>query len=342
MNIERSECVYYPGPVPCDRAVLTVLCLLFDKIYFPNAYLPMGDYDRTLLANEIVRLDQLNPPGRGTKKLVGILRFLEYRQALDGILEYPSQRDEIHRTRTGEEKLAMTIYDAHYPPRENFHPHFDSATTKGLPESEEAISFAGDFYYQAGAILFATGKRLPLLDDGSGLTLPFRAPYKDNAKALAALIAVESVGLVLPEIPIMAPQELVEFRMENKKELQSFRASMLKFTKTVNAQISEDTSPEELKKKIKFLVESEIGPSLHDLGRDLRNPNRPWGKRIVEGVRVQSSMVTGFLTGGLLGGAAAEAVLKTILSELEAKGDKEEAAKKNGLYYLLKAKEIGR
>jgi hypothetical protein len=55
-NIERLECVYYPGPIPANSAVLTVLCFLFDKIHFPNVYLPMGGYDKKALREEIKRL----------------------------------------------------------------------------------------------------------------------------------------------------------------------------------------------------------------------------------------------------------------------------------------------
>jgi len=199
-NIERLECVYYTGPVPCDRAVLTVLCLVFDKIHFPGVYLPKGDYDTELLWQEIARLEALEQRSYETDRLIGILRFLEYRLPLDGILEYPSPQESIFGGGKDEQstKLLRAIYDAHFPPRENFEPYFDSASIKGLPGSNEAVAFAGDFCYQAGAITYAAQKQLPLLDDGSGLALPFRARYKDNAPSLAALLAVESMGLVLP------------------------------------------------------------------------------------------------------------------------------------------------
>ena len=138
------------------------------------------------------------------------------------------------------------IYDAHYPPRENFEPSFRGGHAKGLPQSEESVLYLGDFYYQASAINYAARHHLPLLDDGSWLRLPFHAPYKDNAPSLAALLAIESAGLVLPDLPLMTAQELVDFRMENIKELQNFRASMLRYAKTLNAEISEGASIEEV------------------------------------------------------------------------------------------------
>ena len=343
-NIDRLECVYYPGPVPSDPAVLTVLCFLFDKIYFPHTYLPKGDYDKDLLRQEVERLATLEPQDRDTQRLIGMLRFLEYRFPLDGILEYPTPRDAIFNRGDDKEhsKLAQAIYDVHFRPRPKWEPIFNVANTKGLPGSDEEISYAADFYYQARAITYAAERQLPLLDDGSSWALPFRARYKDNAPALATLLAVESVGLVLPDLPIMTAQELVDFRIENGKELQNFRASMLRYAKGLNAQIAEDSSIEAIATKTKFFVDSEIAPALHDLKRDLDNQNRPWHTRMVDGFKISSSVVGGVLTGGMFGQTAAEGIRNLLLSELSGKGDKQEAAKRNGLYYLLKARAIGR
>lgn len=340
-GIERLECVYYPGPVPCNGAALTILSLVFDKIHFPGVYLPKGDYDKRLLQNEIARLERLEKKGHGIERLIGILQFLEYRLPLDGILEYPSSIESIFgRDENENGQIARAIYDVTFPPRKDFEPSFDRATTKGMPDSDEAIAFAGDFYYQAGAISYSAKHRIPLLDDGSGLPLPFRARYKDNAKGLATLLAVESLDLALPDLPVLTAEELVDFRAENVKELHNFRASMLRYGKALNADISANISIQELQNKIKFFVETEISPTLHDLERDLRNPNRPWHRRMIDGLAISSSVVIGALTGGLIGQTAAEGIRRAVLAELEAKGDKQEASKRNGLYYLLKAKAL--
>jgi hypothetical protein len=345
-DIERLECVYYSGPVPSNSAVLTVLCLVFDKIYFPGVHLPKGDYDKNLLNQEIARLEALNDKQHTTAKLIGILRFLDYRLPLDGVLEYPDGPDDIFSGNKDKDrqfqKVAETIYDTHFPPRENFEPYFDSASVKGLPESDEAVSFAGDFYYQARAIDYAARHQLPLLDDGSWLAMPFRAQYKDNAKSLSTLLAIESVKLIMPGLPLMTCQELVDFRLENTGELRNFRASMLRYSRALNAEITDDTGIEEVIKKVKFIAESEIAPALHDLSRDLLNPNRPWLRRMADGGRIGASLLTGVLTGGMVGAKnAADAVKGAILSELESGSDKQEAVKRNGLYYLLKAKLTG-
>ncbi len=53
----------------------------------------------------------------------------------------------------------------------------------------------------------------------------------------------------------MTCQELVDFRLENTRELRNFRASMLRYSKTLNAEITNDTGTEELIKKVKFLAD---------------------------------------------------------------------------------------
>lgn len=316
--------------------------LVFDKIHFPGVHLPKGDYDKPALVREIARLEALTDKQHGTENLIGILKFLDYRLPLDGVLEYPDGPDDIF---SGEkykdrqfQKAARSIYDAHFPPRENFEPYFDSASTKGLPESSEAVSFAGNFYYQARAIDYAAKHNLPLLDDGSGLALPFRTRHKENAKSLSTLLAIESVGLILPDLPLMTCQELVDFRLENTAELKNFRASMLRYARSLNAEITSETSTEELIEKARFLVETEIAPAMHELSRDLSNPNRPWLRRMADGARISTSLLTGVLTGGLIGATnAAEAMQGALLSELETKGDNRATVTRNGLYYLLKA-----
>jgi hypothetical protein len=328
--------------VPPDSATLITLCFLFDKIHFPGVYLPKGDYDKELLQREIDRLAALTPKDGGTERLIGMLRFLEYRLPLDGILEYPSSREALFQLGNDKShsKLAHAIYDVHFRPRPNWEPTFETGHTKGLPGSDEAIVYEGNFYYQATAITYAAERQLPLLDDGSSWALPFSARYKDDAQSLATLLAAESVGLVMPDLPLMTAQELVDFRIENVKELKNFRSSMLRYAKALNAQIADDPSADEVRRKTEFFVKTEIAPALHDLKRDLDNPNRPWHKRVTEGFKIVSAVGLNFLTGGLVGQTAAEGVKNAMLSELEGKGDKQEAAKHNGLYYLLRARAI--
>ena len=341
-NIERLECVYYSGPVPSDWAVLTTLCFVFDKIYFPCVHLPLGDYDKNDLLREITRLRELNDNSRETAQLIWMLQFLEARNTLDGILEYPSPASIFSSTRSDKiHKSARIIYDANFLTRENFEPSFSSGYSKALPGSEQSVDYAGDFFYQAEALAFAAERQIPVLDDGSGLALPFKAKYKDQVQSLSTIMAIESIRAVLPELPILKPREIVEFRMENLKELKNFRAAMLRLTGTLNSQIADNSSDQDVQRKAKVIVETEVIPALHDLKQDLSNPNRAWHRRWIDGVGIASSLAIGTFFGPL-GAAAVNGVKNLVTSELEGKGNKLAAAKRNGLYYLIRAQGIQR
>jgi hypothetical protein len=84
-GIERLECVSYATPIPRDRATLTVLSIVFDKIHFPGVYIPKGDYDPAALEAEIERLRRLPPTTRGVDELVGMLSFVPLRLPFRGV-----------------------------------------------------------------------------------------------------------------------------------------------------------------------------------------------------------------------------------------------------------------
>jgi hypothetical protein len=340
-NIERLECVFYSGPLPGDISALTAMCLVFDKVHFPNVYLPRGGYDTDSLNREISRLEGLSPQDHDTAVLIGLLKYLDYWKPLEGIFVYPSAAGSIFGGKDDQRgKLMRMIYDANYAPRTNFEPHFNSASVKGLPESEESLEYAPTFAYHAGAIIYASQMQLPLLDDGSGLQLPFRAQYKDNAQSLSAMIALEAAALTLPDLPLLTPREIVEFRMENTKELHAYRSAMLRYANVLNSRLDENATDEDVAKKIGFLVETEIKPALHDLNRDLVNPNRPWYKRMSDVGKIAASVTMGVMTAGLAGQTVAQGLTNIALAELEGRGGKIDTAKRNGLYYLLRARTI--
>lgn len=315
--IKSMEGVCFPGPVPTDLSVLTTLCFVFDKIYFPAVDLPLGGFDKGELEKEIARLRALDSNSYDTQRLINILSFLDWRYTLDGILEYPSPDASFGAADSKDvARIARRIHDAHYPPRENFEPAFDTAHTKALPGGEASVSYAGDFFYQAEAISFSAEKNIPLIDDGTSWQLPFRAKYKDQVAPLTAILCVESVTAAMPLLPVLGPREIVEFRMENKKELQNFRAAMLRLAAELNSQISEGISAAEVAKKAKIVVDTEIVPSLHELNNDLQNPNRAWHKRLVDGVVIVSSVFMANVTGGLLGTTLADGLQKALSSEV--------------------------
>lgn len=338
-GIERLECVYYAAPIPRDLPTLVILSLVFDKIHFPNVYLPKGDYDKEALAAEIRRLQQL-PQNRDTAELIGMLSFLSYRLPFDGILEFPTPGEKIFGgggDERGIQDRVRALYDAMYPPRPNWEPFFSSAHSKGLPNSNESVDWAGAFHYPVLAMQYASEQGIPLLNDEPRLPVLGDADCRFSATALSAVLALECVRLALPEVPVLTPRQLIEFRIENKKLLHAFRSSMLRYSRDVN-DLLDDGSSDELWRKANFFLETEIKPTLHDLSSILNAPGRPWSKRAGDILKIAPQLAVTYLSLGGFGPTSASPVLDFLISELAARSDRDEAMKRSGLYYLLKLK----
>ncbi len=128
----------------------------------------------------------------------------------------------------------------------------------------------------------------------------------------------------------------MEFREANAGLLRGFRKSMFRYAADLNGKIS-GLSIEDFEHKTRFFIETEIVPAMDDLRNTLNDPARPWHKRAVEAVKVIPSIAGAYFTGGT------SAVLIKVLTayaaqffvEIAAHGDKQEALKRSGLYYLL-------
>ncbi len=339
-NIDRLECVYYSAPIPRNPAVLTVLATVFDKIYFPNVYLPKGDYDKRELDIEIDRILAVyngNPPP-DTILLLGVLKFLEHRFILDGICEFTGSK-EYQRDDAEADKLVRELYDRIYgPPRADFFPSFDTNHINGLPGGNEEVKYPGSFHYPAGALLFANKHNVPLLNDTASIPVPGTSmEAKGDATILSSLLAIECVRLILPDLPLLRPGDIVEFRSKNSKYLSAFRRQMLLYSQEINKRIT-SCSDQELAKEVQFFVETEVARSLSELGDALKTPARSWYERA--DAILYPSIAGAYMsqTGPSLG-AALGAIVLPLVSELKAAAERRKV-RRSGLYYLLKLQQI--
>jgi hypothetical protein len=166
-----------------------------------------------------------------------------------------------------------------------------------MPGSEEAILFPGDYHYLAGALLHSAKTGIPLLNDTPGLPVPLisNGPNNDKAKHLATMLAIECAKLALPELPLLWPEDLMEFRAENRAELRVFRRSLLRYAGELDAKLA-NVSPEEIEITTKFFVHTEIVPSLDALREKMNAPARPWYKRAIDAVKVVPKISPAFYT----------------------------------------------
>jgi hypothetical protein len=235
--------------------------------------------------------------------------------------------------------MVRQIFDAiHEPLPEDWEPMFSTNHHKGMPGSDEHITYPGQYHYLASAIRASGQTGIPLLNDSPGLPIPGldnNVPV-DNAKILATIIAIECTKLVLPQLPILRPEDLMEFRADNIETLRMFRRSMLHYAADLNKRV-EGIKPEELEHKTKFFVQTEIVPVLDELQAAINAPARAWWRRGIDFVKVVPELALGCFT--MEPSTAIAKILTTcagqMFVEMTAKGDKREALKRSGLYYVL-------
>jgi hypothetical protein len=338
----KLDVVYYSAPIPRNLAVLTVLGAVFDTVYFPGVYLPKDGFDAADLDREIARLEAL-PIARDyeTSLLIGALKLAKHAKDLSGFCEFTGSRDNPFLTNVDiPARMVTDVFEAmHGPVSAGFVPTLRTNHHKALKGGDEHITYPGDYHYLAGAIIDSARRGLPLLNDLPGVPIPGiedTTPV-DKAKILSSIIAIECTRLVLPETPVLRPGDIMEFREANRALLRGFRRSMLRYAADLNGKIA-GLSVEDFREKTRFFIETEIVPAMDELRGTMNDPTRPWFKRAVDAAKVFPSVAGAFLAGGPAA-AVAMAITKSaeqFFIEVAAHGDKKEALKRSGLYYLLK------
>jgi len=218
-------------------------------------------------------------------------------------------------------------------------PAFSTNHHKGMPGSDAHITYPGTYHYLAGSIRESARTGIPLLNDIPGVPIPGIDGIipVDDAKALATIIAIECTKLVLPHLPMLRPEDLMEFRAENTDTLRAFRRSMLRYAADLNKKLS-GLKAEELESRTSFFIQTEIVPVLDELQAAVNAPARAWWKRGIDFVRVIPELAAGSFT--MDPSTAIAKILTTyagqMFTEMSAKGDQREALKRAGLYYLLR------
>ena len=341
------EAVYYSAPIPRDLATLTVLGTVFDKVHFPGVYLPKDGFDEAALDREIERLEAL-PDARtdyDTALLIGVLKMAKFARTLDGFCVFTNTRDEPFRASNSiPAKMVADISNAiHGPPPKGFIPTFSTNNHKGLPGGNEHVTYPGAYHYLAGAILESAKLGAPLLNDYPGLPIPGidQTTPQDEAKVLSAILAIECTKLVLPPTPILHPADIMEFRAANTELLRGFRKSMLRYAADLNGKIG-GLSQEDFEHKTRFFIETQIVPAMDDLRITMNDPARPWHKRAIDVAKVIPSIAGAYFTGGTSAALikALTAYASQFFVEVAAHGDRQEALKRSGLYYLLQLRKF--
>jgi hypothetical protein len=273
------------------------------------------------------------------------MKLLQHAKTLEGFCEFTADPDDVflHKDPVPSE-LVQAIYDTiHGPLRPGFIPVLETAHAKGLGDNYrgETLIYPGDYHYIAGAIIHSSRTGVPLLNDVPGLRLPGMSDVapKDDAKLLASILAVECTRIILPPVPLLGPEDLMEFRDANAALLRGFRRSMLRYAADLNGKI-ENMDREEFEKHTKFFIEAQIVPTMDELNTTMNDPARPWHRRAIDAFKIVPTIGGAFLSGGPHAALtkAITALAAQFFVEVAAKGDKDEALKRSGLTYLLRLK----
>lgn len=342
---ETLEVVYYAAPVPRNRHSLTFLGLVFDKIHFPNVYLPGDGFDPEAVKAEAERIASLGIRNHDDVITISVLKFLPIASKFRDICYFTGKKKDVFgNVDPGADKIVETLdLELNGPPPPNFVPMWPEGYTKGLPGGDESIHFPGTLHYPANSMIYAARHGIPLVNDAPGLPVPALGGQstKNNAKLLSTILAMECASLVLPKIRSMNIDELSEARQELSKYLKPFRRSLLGLARELNHAIESSASHEDIMRAAKFVVETSVFPPLEELREALERPSKPWYNRTFDVVKQVPELATNFASMPMsMAIAKALASLGGILVDMQGEHAKKDGAR-SGMYYLLKLKDIG-
>lgn len=340
-NLESLEAVFYSSPIPYDLATLTFLGLVFDRVYFPNVYIPTEGFDPEEVQQEIERIQGTGLQDTGTRLLMALMSYTLIPEVQEFCCFTGTQGQIFGGENIKEAKdLVIALQNQiHGPPKPNFIPTHIPGHHKSLNE-DQYIDYPGDYYYQCNALLYAAKHNIPLLNAEPRLPVPAIGGegIQNNAKLLSAIMAIECVNLVMPEIGELEPSQILEARDDLSKHVRPFRISMLRLSAELNRAIGGASTKEDIIAAGKFIVETDVLPTLLELKSELEKPRKGWLSRTWNLTKKVPRLACSYATMNL-----EAAIPQTV----EALGDwlvagASRGAPRSDYFYLLKLEELGK
>jgi hypothetical protein len=293
---------------------------------------------------ERMRLLREAPHDIGTAQLIGALWAAENIEYLEDFCKFgggPSFGNVDGDTHP----LAIGLEELIFGPRpEGNIPITMGNSVKALPgedsiRSQVSLPFWSD--YCANALIYSTRNQIPLVADDPRIPLPgIPHPPKNDTKLLSAILTIECVKLVLPNIKPLPAPELRDFRNETAQYVRPFRLAMLRMSKELNAAISSDMKMKDVQAAARALVESTVFPELSELHKIINDPAKPWYRRVVDAAALVPEIYTNFssLPKNLAVAKTLYKILGTLADLRDEQLDKERKLSRTGLHFLLDLK----
>lgn len=336
-DVLNLEAVYYSAPIPSSKASLTALALVFDRIYFPNVYLPLDGYDPGEVRKEADRIEALRFNDLDTAITVGTLRALPNLPHLQTFCSFTGHKGQMFggdltRAKELRDRLNEALFGP-YP--QGVEPTFMTGSHKGLPGGGY-IDHPDPLNYMANAVLYSAEKGLPLVNDSNLPVVPMDGGSV-TPQLLASVLALKCVEFALPKVPALTPASIVEAREELKPQLRAFRSSIARLAATLAGMLETDATAEEIQRKAEILVRTEVAAALSDLEAAVNKP------RVLT---LENAFGVGVLVSPVLAAASTSLPLAIVmaLGGLGVLGLKiqnaQNESQRSGLYYLLKARRL--
>lgn len=343
----KLEAVYYASPIPAYKESLTFLAVVFDKIHFPDVYLPNAGFDAKEVLKEANRIEALKLKDYETALLVGTLRCLPLMTDLKEFCHFTGSSNSFGTNFSPETvQLVDALEIEVFGPRPaGFTPTYQTRCCKGLPDGDTEIIYPGSLFYPANALVYAAQHGLPLVNDNHRLPVPAFSG-KDavhNTKLLATIMAMECIKVALPNVRPLTPREIVELRAELSKDLKLFRQSLLGLAAELNRQISQNASYEDIMRAAKFIAETQVEPSLAELRAGLERTGSDWYKRAYDLAKEVPTLATMYATMPKeIAIAKALAMFGGVFQDIRSTSNGKKDAAKSGMYYLLRMQDAMR
>lgn len=342
--LENFEAVYYSKSTPSIKS-LTILSLIFDKIYFPWVYIPSDNIDEEWVIKEITRIKNFGRNDFETSCLLETMNFALINKHLKDFCIFTWKPWYTWILENWASELSNLLEELIYwPPPKNFTPSIRLWFSKWLAGNpESSINWPSWLTYPANALIYSKNNNMFLVNDNPFMPVPSLGgiSVKDNAKLLSTILAMESVRMVLPTFNILSPKEIPEFRHQINPYLKPFKLNMIKLSKELNQLINNNASIEEIQIKAKFLAETTIYPELEELKHIINSPTKPWYKRVIQFWKYIPEFLVDLSS--IDSKTAIAKLLAKYIEEIWNIGDdifkKKEKIRQNWLYYLLKISE---
>lgn len=268
------ETTFYSNPVPTNPYTVTMLSIIFDKVYLPGVYLPYRTVEKNILRErfmEVLAVDRERGRTPESSIMLTTLQFLHNYQELEEIFLGTGKQGHMGILEPETEQVAKDLEIAIYgPPPPNFTPTISGG--QNFEVGADQINTPSWITYPANAYVWANKNNKSLITDNQEFPMPHSMPHEANAELLAGYLAMSSFSLILPKIRPLNAQEILEVRDKMKDDIVDFRTAMLSLTGKYRELVGENPSLDKLKKEAEFLADTIVRPKIVSLNKRIETP----------------------------------------------------------------------